>query len=107
MLVHFSHFFALVAHFFDFFRIFWRVLNHLAFFSQVFAILDRFFEVLGGVWDGFWEVFSMFWSSFLKNAKFVKYSILPRKNHGFLYVELLKNNKKATKSASKVDTNFE
>ena len=49
----------------------------------------------------------MFWSSFLKNAKFVKYSILPRKNHVFLYVELLKNNKIATKNQSKVDTNFE
>ena len=107
MLVHFSHFFAFVAPFFDFFRIFWRVLNHLAFFSQFCAILDRFLEVLGGFWEGFWEVFSMFWSSFLKNATFVKYSILPRKNHVFLYVELLKNNKIATKNQSKVDTNFE
>ena len=64
-------------------------------------------EVFGGFWEGFWEVFSMFFGSFLKNANFVKYSILLRKNHGFLYVELLKNNKIATKNQSKVDTNFE
>ena len=89
------------------FAIFWRVLIHLAFFYYFFAILDRFLEVWGGFWEGFWEVFSMFWSNFLKNAKFVKYSILHRKNHGFLYVELLENNEKATKSASKVDANFE
>ena len=103
MLAHFSLFFAPVAHFFHF-------LTHLkssCIFSAIFAILDRFLEVLGSFWEGFWEVFSMFWSNFLKNAKFVKYSILHRKNHGFLYVELLENNEKATKSASKVDANFE
>ena len=78
------------------FAIFWRVLSHLAFFSQFFVILDRFFQFFGGFWEGFWVVCSMFFGKFVKNAKFVKYSILPRKNHGFLYVELLKNNKKSS-----------
>ena len=41
------------------FSIFWRVLSHLAFFYRFFSILDGFFEVLGGVWDGFWDDFSM------------------------------------------------
>ena len=103
MLVHFSLFFAPVAHFFHF-------LTHLkssCIFSAIFAILDRFLEVLGSFWEGFLEVSSMFWSNFLKNAKFVKYNILLKKNHGFSYVKLLKNDEKATKSASKVDTNFE
>ena len=45
---------------------------------------------LGGFSEGFGVFFSMFFGSFLKNANLVKYSILPRENHGFLYVELLK-----------------
>ena len=73
MLAHFSHFFALVAHFFDFFRIFWRVLNHLAFFSQFFAILDRFLEVLGRFGGGgVLEDFSLKVVLYFKNEKHCK-----------------------------------
>ena len=76
-------------------------------FWRFFVILDRLLEVLGGFSEGFGVFFSMFFGSFLKIANLVKYSILPRKNHGFLYIELLKNNKIITKNPSEVDTNFE
>ena len=46
---HFSHFFALVANFFDFLRI----LSHLAFLIHFLVVLARFFEVLGGSGEGF------------------------------------------------------
>ena len=51
--------FRIFSQFFAFFRIFWRILSYLAIFGRFFMILDRFFEVLGRVWEGFWEDFSM------------------------------------------------
>ena len=103
MLAHFSLFFAPVAHFFHF-------LTHLKSSCIFSAIFCDFGSIFGGFGRGLGRIlggFSMFWSNFLRNAKFVKYNILHRKNHVFLYVELLENNEKATKSASKVDANFE
>ena len=44
-----------MAHFFDFLA----RLKPSCVFCRFFSILDGFFEVLGGVWDGFWDDFSM------------------------------------------------
>ena len=44
---------------------------------------------------------------FLKNCDFVKYSILPRKNQYFSYVELLKNNENSPKNQQKININLE
>ena len=59
-------------------------------FSSIFA---DFSQILGG----FWEDFSKFFFVLVTNVNFVKYSILPSKNHYFSYVELLTNNKKPAK----------
>ena len=48
----------------------------------------------------------MFFRFFLKTANFVKYSVLPRKNHYICYVALLKNNEKSTKIRRKSDANL-
>ena len=60
---HVGSFFALVAHFFEF-------LTHLklscVFATIFFAILDRFFEVLGRVWEGFGEDFWMISGDFFE-----------------------------------------
>ena len=61
---------------------------------------------LGRILGGFWEDFSMFFRFFLKTANFVKYSVLPRKNHYICYVALLKNNEKSTKIRRKSDANL-
>ena len=61
---------------------------------------------LGRILGGFWEDFSMFFRFFLKTANFVKYSVLPRKNHYICYVALLKNNKKSTQNHRKSDANL-
>ena len=62
---------------------------------------------LGRILGGFWKDFSKVFRIFLKNCDFVKYSVLPRKNHYFSYVELLKINKKTAKNRQKINANFE
>ena len=60
MLVHFLNFFALVADF----AIFWRVLSHLSFFSQLFcdfgSIFGGFGKLLGRILGGFFDVLEQF-----------------------------------------------
>ena len=55
-------FFALVAHFFDFFT----HLKSSCIFDKFFGVLARFFEVLGGSGEGFWEVFSWIFGDFFE-----------------------------------------
>ena len=57
-------------------------------------VLDGFEHDFGKVLEGFGEKFSTIFHNFLKNCDFVKYCILPRKNHYFSYVELVKIDKK-------------
>ena len=65
-----------------------------------------FWMDLGRILGGFWKDFSMVFRFCLKTANFVKYSVLPRKNHYISYVALLKNNKKSTKKRRKSDANL-
>ena len=65
-----------------------------------------FWMDLGRILGGFWKDFSMVFRVFLQTANFVKYSVLPRKNHYVSYVALLKNNKKSTKKRRKSDANL-
>ena len=85
MLGSFSSFFAFMAHL----KSCWHLLSIFFDFSSIFR---RFFPDFG-----FWEHFSKFFFVLVTNDNFVKYSILPRKNHYFSYVELLTNNKKSAK----------
>ena len=55
MLAHFSHFFALVAHFFDFLA----RLKPSCVFLSIFFDFGWIFRGFGRVWDGFWDDFSM------------------------------------------------
>ena len=84
---HFSQFFVFFGHF-------WRTWGHHGFFNRFFAIFHRFFMDFGRISGGFWEVLSRFFLHFPEKANFIKYSILPRKNLGFVDVELLKKKQK-------------
>ena len=59
--------FAFFRNFFDFLGI----LSYLVFSQRFFLILDRFFEVLGGVWEGFWEEFSVIFCDFFEKRETV------------------------------------
>ena len=99
---YFSHFFAFVSHF-------GRILSHHSIFFDVFlffSIFYRFWMDLGRILGGFWKDFFEVFRFFLKTANFVKYSVLPRKNHYICYVALVKNNKKSTKKHRKSDANL-
>ena len=102
--------FRTFSHFFAFFSHFGRSVSHhglfLRFFFRFFSIFYRFWMDLGRILGGFWKDFSMFFRFFLKTANFVKYNVLPRKNHYISYVALLKNNKKSTKKRRKSDANL-
>ena len=53
------------------FSVFLGILSHLVFSQRFFLILDRFFEVLGGVWEGFWEEFSVIFGDFFEKRETV------------------------------------
>jgi len=99
--------------FFAFFRIFFAFWAHLKSSWHFFYDFFRFFQfsidfgwIWGGFGEGFGRCFLMFFRFFLKTANFVKYSVLPRKNHYICYVALLKNNEKSTKIRRKSDANL-
>ena len=98
--------FRTFSHFFAFFSHFGRSVSHHSIFFHFFSIFYRFWMDLGRILGGFWEDFSMFFRFFLKTANFVKYSVLPRKNHYICYVALLKNNEKSTEMRRKSDANL-
>ncbi len=99
---HFSHFFAFFSHF-------GRILNHHGIFLRSFSIFFNFLSILDGFGEDFGRVlggfFDVFWIFFL-TANFVKYSVLPGKNHYICYVARLKNNEKSTKMRRKSDANL-
>ena len=93
----FSIFHRFFIEFFDFFRFFinlffdffdfFSILYFIDFFFDFSSIFFRFFidfsSIFGGflgILGGFGEEFSKIFRIFLKNASFVKYSVLPRKN---------------------------
>ena len=79
MLAHFSHFFALVANFFDFFTHLKLSCNFLTFFND----FSRVLEVWGWFGDGFWKVFSMIFNDYIEKRDFAKISVSPRREHDF------------------------
>ena len=87
-------FFAIFCIFSHFFRIFFASYIIMHFFIDFF----RFFIDFGRILGGFWDDFSMIFHIFLKNVDFVKYSVFPRKNHYFSYVELLEIHEKSVKN---------
>ena len=99
----FSHFFRIFFAFWAHLKSSWHV---FAFLFRFFSIFYRFWMDLGRILGGFWKDFSKVFRFFLKTANFVKYSVLPRKNHYICYVALLKNNKKSTQNHRKSDANL-